>query len=38
MCREYSASYEWYLNRVYHIDGGGSYDYSKPIVTIIATK
>jgi hypothetical protein len=38
MCREYSDSYEWYLNRVYHIDGGGSYDYSKPIVTIIATK
>ena len=38
MCREYSASYEWYLNRVYHLDGSGSYDYSKPIVTIIATK
>tara|TARA_R100001198_G_C5242981_1_gene220782 strand:+ start:4875 stop:5450 length:576 start_codon:yes stop_codon:yes gene_type:complete len=38
MCREYSSSYEWYLNRVYHIDGGGSYDYSKPVVTIIATK
>jgi hypothetical protein len=38
MCREYSASYEWYLNRVYHMDGTGIYDYSKPIVTIIATK
>ena len=38
MCREYTSSYEWHLNRVWHLDGTSSDGYSKPNVTIIATK
>ena len=38
MVREYSASYEYVLNKGYHWNGGGSYVTLQPLITIMATK
>tara|TARA_B100000683_G_scaffold271112_1_gene311474 strand:- start:528 stop:1091 length:564 start_codon:yes stop_codon:yes gene_type:complete len=36
--REYNSSYEFQVNRLYHIDGTGSYANTAPIMTLIAYK